>query len=190
MSRRLLNLLTAGSLLLCAAVCALWVRSYAVRHSWMCTQPKADYRVESCAGQLAWSETYFGDVDRSFLQMPEYGAWRHSSTSPLPPLGERLKNIAPMPDDWFDHAGFVIGWSLTDRYINNGGPTRVVAVPYWAPFVLLGILPTLGAVGYTRQHRRLSRHRDGRCPACGYDLRATPDRCPECGAAAAPAGAA
>jgi hypothetical protein len=26
--RRLLNLLTAGSLLLCVAVCGLWVRSY------------------------------------------------------------------------------------------------------------------------------------------------------------------
>ena len=29
----------------------------------------------------------------------------------------------------------------------------------------------------------------GRCPSCGYDLRATPGRCPECGAVATFSGA-
>lgn len=57
---------------------------------------------------------------------------------------------------------------------------RFVCIPIWF-LVMLTTLPLV--VGRAlRAVARRRRVRAGLCPKCGYDLRATPDRCPECGA--------
>jgi hypothetical protein len=45
-------------------------------------------------------------------------------------------------------------------------------------FLATAILPTIWIKGFIREKRQ---RMIGRCRKCGYDLRATPDRCPECG---------
>jgi hypothetical protein len=48
------------------------------------------------------------------------------------------------------------------------------------PLLLLGlVIPACKVLGRFRRRRNRD---DGCCLVCGYDLRATPDRCPECGA--------
>ena len=44
-------------------------------------------------------------------------------------------------------------------------------------------LPVRWCVVHSREYKLRSRRATGLCPRCGYDLRATPERCPECGAA-------
>ncbi len=57
----------------------------------------------------------------------------------------------------------------------------IIQVRWWL-FLLANLLPLLIALrlAWPMLRRRVV---PGRCPVCGYDLRATPDRCPECGTA-------
>ena len=56
--------------------------------------------------------------------------------------------------------------------------TFALFVPWW---VLTLTSSALAAVGVTQAYTKRRRIRLGRCRLCGYDLRATPGACPECG---------
>jgi hypothetical protein len=77
----------------------------------------------------------------------------------------------------------VTSWIWWDHYIDHQTyrlPNEVwrIQVRPWLLIIPPAILPAISLTRYTRRRRVL---RQGLCRTCGYDLRATPGRCPECG---------
>jgi hypothetical protein len=59
------------------------------------------------------------------------------------------------------------------------------SAPWWAITATLALLPLVGLVAFVRRVLRgRQRQSRGLCRVCGYDLRASGGRCPECGSAA------
>ena len=67
------------------------------------------------------------------------------------------------------------GWGANSSLWN-------LQVPYWLVLAAAAV-PTVACLGVWRSGRRARRRaRAGMCVSCGYDLRASGDTCPECGA--------
>jgi hypothetical protein len=76
----------------------------------------------------------------------------------------------------------VVARDRSVRYQEFGETITVVATPHW--FLMLLFAVPLSAAIALHRYRTLPSVRlaKGLCPTCGYDLRASNERCPECGA--------
>ena len=184
--RHLFNALALASLVLYLLTMAALARSLrrSDQFTWRKVEDAAPARyqwyllVVSGRGGLALAhdaEVY--DLDaarRATFAVPPAG-WEyvgHASARPRyprPPFDTRRRATG----------GFWIKWEHTPSVVR-----RELIVPYWAPAVATGALPALWLV--RRRAARLRRRRTmaGLCTECGYDLRASGDTCPECGAPA------
>jgi hypothetical protein len=169
----LLNLLTALSLLLCAAAVALWVRSYGGTDRLECYDPRTGWGLYLCRGHLT-ATRYVTDGTSEMVPMPLHYERVTANMEP------HRSPLAGAGRDW-TFAGF--RWAYRDR--GDGWVDRMLVVPLWVVTTLLALRPIRVGVGSWRRRVRKRRSEGGLCPSCGYDLRATPGRCPECGREAA-----
>ncbi len=153
--RWLFNLLAGTSLVLFIAIVVLWPGSYRRQFFVSHVHWPRDYQVLNCTRGCV----IFAVVHQPMTNSAE--GWLASSVP------------APLTID-------ASAWAVHLNVLNGPGTYshRGVTVPVWYFACAASVAPIFWLRSLSLHRKRV---RTGICLCCGYDLRATPDRCPECG---------
>jgi hypothetical protein len=186
--RVLLNAAPVLSALFCLATVVLWVRSYWTADGWnyqlrrrlvaSTEQIDRDVAIEAGCLSFGYGHLWYDDAWMSSLKWshvePGSSFW-HSSGKPEP--------IAPGvhgPHLVVIHRflGFEYGLVNPTPRTRDLSQRKWISVPLWLIVLCTACPPVLAWQKWRRKRRAIERCL---CSICNYDLRATPDRCPECG---------
>jgi hypothetical protein len=171
--RRSLKIAAAVSLLLSLAAGAQWVRSHRAVDSWVGQLGHGHYKLVTMKGLAAlhW--------EPAFAYRADYHGYHTESLRSGPT--ERGVDRASMFGRLDENAVWAAAGFSFSRHTScpAGSGCWRVSAPLWAVSLLLLIVPVYQSIVVSRRRLRTA---GGRCPSCGYALRATPDCCPECGA--------
>jgi len=157
--RRVFNVVCVISLLLCAGACVGRFHSFmAITYASPPTAVGQDWLLVSNANSRLWVVSYF------VANRPQVPI-----TAPVSP-GIHSFDTFEMR---LDYSGYSDSFHPPKKHLTN----YQWSAPIWRLIVITALLPA-GRLLLLLRPRGFG---PGRCRKCGYDLRATPDRCPECG---------
>jgi hypothetical protein len=169
------NAFTILSLLLCVGTVTEWARSHQIgKEVEVRVGSGVEYHVHSFrfnSGIFTYQRTWASDWERDPTHLKRYWHDRQPRV--------RWTQWEPQLPEPSDNLTNNLGFGLDHGVLHYGGEHFVlVSFPLWVPGLIFSLLPLRRAGRYLL---RRSLVRKKHCVNCGYDLRATPDRCPECG---------
>jgi hypothetical protein len=165
--------------LLAGTACYLWHRSYRVADEWWVT--RVDPVRAGDKESMSWCD-YLLCSDRGHFSFETTADCEHGLVLDV---GYVTQHISRVPGSLGLTGTFACRVHLEQDPSGRWRYCPDVELPYSVAAVGCGVLP--GAWFGSRIVRRRRRPPHA-CRRCGYDLRATPDRCPECGAGAVDGG--